>query len=68
VDDAINEMQLSWEVVRYQTPAGEREKRFEALAGKAHQTTEAFPGRSEPLVWKGIVLGSLAGEKGGLRG
>ena len=66
VDDAVVELQRDWEVVRYQTPAAEREKRFESLAAKAHKVSEAFPGRSEPLVWEGIVVSSWAGEKGGL--
>ena len=66
VDDAVVELQREWEVTRYQTPPGEREKRFEALAAKAHQTSEAFPDRAEPLIWEGIIVSSLAGEKGGL--
>jgi tetratricopeptide (TPR) repeat protein len=66
VDDAVTEVQRDWEVIRYQTPAAEREKRFEALAGRAHQLSAAYPGRSEPLVWEGIVVSSWAGEKGGL--
>jgi tetratricopeptide (TPR) repeat protein len=66
VEDAVTEVQHDWEVVRYQTPAKEREKRYEALAAKAHQFSETHAGRSEPLVWEGIVLSSLAGEKGGL--
>ena len=66
VDDAVTELQRDWEVIRYQTPALEREKRFEALAAKAQKTAEAFPGRSEPLVWQGIIVSSWAGEKGGL--
>jgi tetratricopeptide (TPR) repeat protein len=66
VEDAVVEVQHDWEVVRYQTPAKEREKRYEALAAKAHQISETHAGRSEPLVWEGIVLSSLAGEKGGL--
>jgi len=66
VDDAVAELQRDWEVIRYQTPASEREKRFEALATRAHKVSESFPGRSEPLVWEGIVVSSLAGEKGGL--
>jgi tetratricopeptide (TPR) repeat protein len=66
LDDAVTELQRDWEVIRYQTPAAEREKRFEALAAKAHHASESFPGRSEPLVWEGIVVSSLAGEKGGL--
>ena len=66
VDDAVTELQRDWEVIRYQTPAAEREKRYEALAARAHRVSESFPGRSEPLVWEGIVVSSLAGEKGGL--
>ena len=66
VDDAVVELQREWEVTRYQTAAGEREKRFETLAVKAHQTTEAYPNRAEPLIWEGIIDSSLAAEKGGL--
>jgi tetratricopeptide (TPR) repeat protein len=66
VDDAVAELQRDWEVIRYQTPAAEREKRFEALAAKAHQTSLTYAGRAEPLVWEGIITSSLAGEKGGL--
>ena len=66
VEDAVSEVQHEWEVTRYQTPPKEREKRYEALVTKAHQFSEAHPGRSEPLVWEGIVVSSLAGEKGGL--
>jgi tetratricopeptide (TPR) repeat protein len=66
VDDAVTELQHDWEVIRYQTPATERVKRFEALAGKAHKVSESFPDRSEPQVWEGIIVSSWAGEKGGL--
>jgi tetratricopeptide (TPR) repeat protein len=66
VEDSVAEVQRDWEVIRYQVPAAEREKKFEALATKAHQVSEAFPGRSEPMIWEGIVVSSLAGEKGGL--
>jgi tetratricopeptide (TPR) repeat protein len=66
VEDAVGAVQHDWEVIRYQTPAAEREKRFESLAAKAHQLSQSFPGRSEPLVWEGIVVSSWAGEKGGL--
>lgn len=66
VDDAVAELQHDWEVIRYQTPSAEREKRFEALSAKAHKVSESFPGRAEPLVWEGIIVSSVAGEKGGL--
>ena len=66
VDDSVREVQREWEVIRYEAPSAERQKRFEALAAKAHQVSESFPGRSEPLIWEGIVVSSVAGEKGGL--
>jgi len=66
VDDAVAALQHDWEVIRYQSPAGEREKRFEALAAKSHKVSETYPARAEPLVWEGIIVSSWAGEKGGL--
>ena len=66
VEDAVAQLQRDWEVARYQSAPGEREKRFEALAGKAHKISESYPGRAEPLVWEGIIVSSLAGERGGL--
>jgi tetratricopeptide (TPR) repeat protein len=66
VDDAVAELQRDWEVIRYQAPAAEREKRFESLSAKAHKVAETYPGRSEPLIWEGIIVSSWAGEKGGV--
>jgi tetratricopeptide (TPR) repeat protein len=66
VDDAVAELQREWETIRYQAPPPERQKRFEALAARARQASEAHAGRAEPLVWEGIIVSSLAGEKGGL--
>jgi tetratricopeptide (TPR) repeat protein len=68
LDEAVSALQSSWEVVRYQTPASERERRFEALVTQAHQTTLAFPGHSEPLIWEGILLSAWAAERGGFGG
>jgi tetratricopeptide (TPR) repeat protein len=65
-DDGVVALQREWEVIRYQTPAGEREKRYEALADKARRLATAHPERADAQVWDGIVLSSLAGEKGGL--
>jgi tetratricopeptide (TPR) repeat protein len=66
IDEAVVDLQHEWEVIRYQAPQAEREKRFEALAAKARKVSEAYPGRAEPLVWEGIIVSSQAGEKGGL--
>ena len=66
LDDAIADLQRDWEVIRYQTPESARLKRFEALSAKAHSVSQTFAGRSEPLVWEGIIVSSLANDKGGL--
>lgn len=66
VDDAVQELQQSWESVRYQAPAAEREKRFEALAARASALSQAHAGQAPTLIWEGIIVSSWAGEKGGL--
>lgn len=66
VDDAVRLVQHEWEVTRYQSPASEKNARWEKLAARAHAVTEQYPGRAEPLIWEGIVLSSWAGDKGGL--
>jgi tetratricopeptide (TPR) repeat protein len=66
VEASIAELQHDWELIHYQTPAPEREKRFEALAAKAHKVSETFSDRAEPLVWEGIIVSSWAAEKGGI--
>jgi len=66
VEDEVAALQRDWEIIRYQTPASERLARYEALAQRSRQFSEAHPGRSEPLIWEGIIVSSLAGEKGGL--
>ena len=65
LDDDLVQLQHDWEVIRYQTPAHDREKRFEALAARAHRVVQAQPQRAEPRVWEGIILSSWAVEKGG---
>lgn len=66
VEESVAELQQAWELINYKTPAAEKEKKFEALAARAHKVTESFTGRAEPLVWEGIILSSWGGAKGGL--
>jgi tetratricopeptide (TPR) repeat protein len=66
VDDGVTQLQREWEVIQYQSAAGDRERQFEALAVKAHQLSESYPTNSEPLVWEGIIASSWAGAKGGI--
>ncbi len=66
VDDAVAQLQREWDVVKYKTPAAQKEPQYQALADKAAQVVAAHPGRAEPLVWQGIIVSSLAGARGGL--
>ena len=66
LDQAIHDLQHDWGVIKYQTPQDDRKDQFKALTEKAHQVSENYPGRAEPLVWEGIILSSYAGELSGL--
>lgn len=68
LDDELVQLQQDWEVIRYQTPAHDREKRFAALAARAHRVVEAQPQRAEPRVWEGIIVSSWADAKGSWSG
>jgi tetratricopeptide (TPR) repeat protein len=66
VEEAVVELQHEWEIIKYQTPEKAQEKKYAALAARAHQASQAFPDRAEPLVWEGIIVSSWAGAKGGI--
>ena len=60
MSDAIVELQHGWARGYYNTPAKQQESYFETLQAKAHQLSEKFPGRAEPLIWEGIITSTLA--------
>lgn len=66
LDQGIRALQDDWAVIQYQTPAKQREARFEALSQTAHALTARYATRAEPHIWEGIILSSWAGAKGGL--
>jgi tetratricopeptide (TPR) repeat protein len=66
VDDAVADLQREWERIAYRVPPAQRAERFEALAARAHAVSAEHAGRTEPMIWEGIVLSSWAGAKGGL--
>jgi len=55
-----------WAQINYQTPKPQREAAFMALSKQAAQARQAAPRDASALIWEGIVLSSLAGEKGGM--
>lgn len=64
LNDAIVELQHDWAKGYYNTPAKQQESFFEGLQAKAHQVTEKFPGRPEPLIWEGIITSTHAKYQG----
>lgn len=64
--DAIVELQHGWAKGYYSTPANQQESYFEALQNKAHQVSEKFPGKAEPLIWEGIITSTHAKYQGKL--
>jgi len=66
LDQGIRALQDEWAVIQYQTPADQRDARFEALSQQAHALTARFSAKAEPHIWEGIILSSWAGAKGGL--
>ena len=62
----IQNLQHRWEITKYQTPEKEQENAYSQLAANAKQVVDANPGKAEALIWKGIILASYAGSKGGL--
>ncbi|RXR07413.1 hypothetical protein [Pseudoxanthomonas composti] len=55
-----------WAQINYRLPKKEREAAFEALSKQAASARAAHPQQADALIWEGIVLSSLAGEKGGM--
>ena len=62
----IGGVQHRWAQIRYQLPADERVEALAVLAEEVGQVAASHPRDAEALIWQGIVLATLAGEKGGL--
>lgn len=65
-DAALKSLQDEWALAKYGVPENEREATLTALVTKADEAVAAHPQDARLLTWRGIVLASLAGAKGGL--
>lgn len=65
VQNTLQHLQGRWAEINYQVPEKQREQAFAALAAEAETAVrqEAAP---ELLIWRGIILSTYAGAKGGL--
>ncbi len=66
LEQAILDIQHQWEQINYKLPADQKVAAYEALEKHEAALENHYPGRPEPLVWRGITLSSHAGAKGGL--
>lgn len=65
-DEQLLTLQEQWAHINYEVDKNQKEAEFEKLAGQLQQLAVQNPGRPEPLIWRGIVLSTWAGAKGGL--
>ncbi len=63
---SVVQLRDRWAQINYQLPKPQRESAFEDLARQAEKTRLAHARDADALIWEGIVLSSLAGEKGGV--
>lgn len=62
----VAELQHNWAVALYEAPKEDRESTLENLAESARALAAENPADTSVLIWEGIILSTLAGEKGGL--
>ncbi|MFC5717353.1 TRAP transporter TatT component family protein [Pseudomonas sp. GCM10022188] len=65
-EQSLKQLQSRWAEINYQLPEAQREAAFERLAGEAEAALRAEPRAPELLIWRGIILSTWAGAKGGL--
>jgi tetratricopeptide (TPR) repeat protein len=65
-EQSLRQLQSRWAEINYQVPEAQREAAFARLAGEAEVALRAEPQAPELLIWRGIILSTWAGAKGGL--
>ena len=63
---SVYQVRDRWAQINYQLPKPPREAAFEELLHQSEKIRQATPRDAAALIWEGIVLSSLAGEKGGM--
>jgi len=63
---ALAGLQSRWAEINYRMPKDAREAAFQTLGETAEQAVKAEPDAPELLIWRGIILSTWAGAKGGL--
>lgn len=60
------DLQHKWATANYQVPEKDREAAFKALVPAAEDAVKQYPQSASLLAWRGIILSTYAGAKGGL--
>lgn len=64
--EAVTAMQTDWAHIKYEVDAQQREAEFKTLVANAEAYQTEHPKSAPVLIWRGIILSTYAGEKGGL--
>ena len=59
-------IQIHWADTNYSPDGETKDAACDNLEAQAAAFSSRYPGRAEPLIWEGIVLGTAAGVRGGL--
>ncbi|WP_374308102.1 hypothetical protein [Dongia sp.] len=62
----LQSLQHEWAKANYQLPEDQREDALKALVPKAEAAVQQYPQSAALLAWRGIILSTYAGAKGGL--
>lgn len=62
----LQQLQTRWAEINYQLPKDQREAAFAKLGAAAEEAVKAEPKAAELLIWRGVILSTWAGAKGGL--
>lgn len=65
-DETLLSLQEQWAHINYEVAEDQKQAQFKILDEQLQALASANPGRPEPLIWRGIVLSTWAGAKGGL--
>ena len=60
------DLQHRWATANYQAPENDREEALKALVPAAEEAVRKYPQSAAVLAWRGIILSTYAGAKGGL--
>jgi len=64
--EAMTALQNDWATIHYTLAEEVQEKAYAELAEVANQAVKSYPDAAEVWIWRGIVLSTYAGAKGGL--